>query len=197
MAIPLPDLKHAALLSMDLHTSIVSIYTQNDPGYIDRAAGVLNTARARGMRVIHVRMGFRSGLPEVSERNFLVSQIKALPQWQQLFMGESGAIHPAAAPQGDEVVITKHRGSAFTGTDLDMILRANDIDTLVLMGIAASGVVLATLLQAADADYRLVVVADCCADRDPDLHTALLERYFPKMATVLDAAALQEALTAH
>jgi nicotinamidase-related amidase len=196
MAIPLPDLSRAALLSMDLHSSIVSIYTPDDSGYIDRVAAVLNAARARGMRIVHVKVGFRPGLPEVSERNVLFAQVKASPQWQQLFSGEGGAIHPAAAPQDDEVVITKHRGSAFTGTDLEMILRANDIDTLVLMGIATSGVVLATLLHAADADYRLVVVGDCCADRDPVVHAALMERYFPRMATVIDAAALQQAIRA-
>jgi nicotinamidase-related amidase len=195
MAVPLPDLSHAALLSMDLHRAIVSIYTPNDPGYIDRVAGVLNAARGRSMQVLHVRMGFRPGLPEVSGRNVLFAAVKASPQWQQLFCGETGALHPAAAPVGDEVVISKHRGSAFTGTDLEMILRANNIDTLVLMGIATSGVVLATLLQAADADYRLVVVGDCCADRDPELHAALIDRYFPHMATVIDAAAFKQALT--
>src|SRR5271165_4697763 len=178
MAIPLPDLKHAALLSMDLHSSIVSIYTSHDPGFMSRVAAVLNAARAGGVRVIHVQVGFRPGLPEVSDRNALFAAVKTSPQWQQLFSGEGGAIHPSAAPQGDEVVITKHRGSAFTGTDLEMILRANGIETLVLMGIATSGVVLATLLHAADADYRLVVVKDCCADRDPDLHAALIDRYF-------------------
>lgn len=196
MAIPLPDLKHAALLSMDLHSSIVSIYTAQDPGFMGRVAEVLKAARGAGMRVIHVQVGFRAGLPEVSDRNVLFAAVKASPQWQQLFSGEGGALHPAAAPIGDEVVITKRRGSAFTGTDLEMILRANDVETLVLMGIATSGVVLATLLHAADADYRLVVVKDCCADRDPDLHTALTDRYFPRMATVLDAAGVCGALAA-
>jgi nicotinamidase-related amidase len=196
MAISLPNLKSAALLSLDLHTSIVSIYTPQDPGFMSRVASVLKAARAAGVRVIHVQVGFRPGLPEVSERNVLFAAIKSNPQWQQLFFGEGGALHAAAAPQGDEIVITKHRGSAFTGTDLEMILRANDIDTLVLLGIATSGVVLATLLHAADADYRLVVVGDCCADRDADLHAALTERYFPRMASVIDAEVFCQALTA-
>jgi nicotinamidase-related amidase len=197
MSIPLPDLKRAALLSMDLHSSIVPIYTQSDPGYITRVASVLRAARERGMRILHVQVGFRPGMPEVSERNVLFAAVKSNPQWQQLFLGQGGVLHPAAAPLGDEVIITKHRGSAFTGTDLEMILRANDIETLILLGIATTGVVLATLLHAADADYRLVVVGDCCADRDPELHTALIDRYFPRLATVIDAAGLCEALVGH
>jgi len=53
-----------------------------------------------------------------------------------------------------------------------MILRAKEIDTLVLFGIATSGVVLSTLLDASDADYRLIVVKDCCLDNDADVHAA-------------------------
>ena len=109
------------------------------------------------------------------------------PKHQQLFQGPTGAIHPAVAPQVDDIVITKHRVSAFTGTDLDMILRAKDIDTLILFVIATSGVVLSTLLHASDADYRLIVIKDCCADLDPETHTHLLEKIFPRQATVASA----------
>jgi len=47
---------------------------------------------------------------------------------------------------------------------------AKEIETIVLFGIATSGVVLSTLLEASDADYRLVVIEDCCADLDAELH---------------------------
>ena len=73
-----------------------------------------------------------------------------------------------------------------------MLLRANGIDTLVLFGIATSGVVLSTILEASDADYRLFVIADCCADLDPVLHDALIERLFPKRADVVTAQAFVE-----
>jgi nicotinamidase-related amidase len=61
-------------------------------------------------------------------------------------------------------------------------------DHLVLAGVATSGVVLSTVRLAADLDYRLTVLADCCWDRDPDLHRILLERVFPAQADVLNAA---------
>ena len=88
----------------------------------------------------------------------------------------------------NEIVITKHRVSAFSGSDLSVILRVNDIDTLVLFGIATSGVVLSTLLEASDADFRLAVIKDCCADLDTALHDALIERLFPPRARVLSAS---------
>jgi len=55
----------------------------------------------------------------------------------------------------------------------------------VLTGIATSGVVLSTLRQAADLDYRLVVLAAACADADPEVHRVLTTKVFPRQAEVL------------
>jgi nicotinamidase-related amidase len=181
------DPTRTAVLSMDLQAGIVSIYVK-DQELLARAASVLQRARAVGMRVIHVQVGFRPNLPEVSTRNLLFAAIKSSPQHQGLFQGTAGAIHAAVAPEAPDIVITKHRVSAFAGTDLEMILRANDIETLVLFGIATSGGVLSTLLEAADADYGLVVLRDCCADLDLELHNCLLDNLFPKRAQVLTAS---------
>jgi nicotinamidase-related amidase len=185
---------HTAVLSMDCQTGIVSIYTKDDKdAFLTRAASVLNHARATGMTVIHVQVGFRPGLPEVSSRNVLLGAVKSSAQHQKLFQEPLGAIPAAIAPKEGEIVITKHRVSAFTGTDLAMILRANDIDTLVLYGIATSGVVLSTLLEAADADFRLAVIKDCCADLDSNLHDCLINKFFPSRASVLSAREFREA----
>jgi nicotinamidase-related amidase len=188
-----PQLNQAriAVLSLDLQAGIVSIYTKDDKeNFLARVSSVLEWARSNKFPVIHVRIGFRPGLPEVSARNPLMASIKESSQHQQLFQGPTGEIHPAVSPLAEEIIVVKHRVSAFFGTDLDMILRANEIDTLVLMGIATSGVVLSTALEASDRDYRIFVVSDCCADLDPELHSALLEKFLPKRATVLKAADL-------
>jgi nicotinamidase-related amidase len=145
------------------------------------------------MTVIHVQVGFRPGLPEVSSRNLLFRAIKSSAQHQQLFQGALGAIPPAIAPKEGEIVVTKHRVSAFAGTDLAMVLRAGDIDTLVLFGIATSGVVLSTLLEASDRDFRLAVIKDCCADLDSGLHDCLINKLFPSRAAVLSAKEFLEA----
>jgi nicotinamidase-related amidase len=197
MAHPIPDVSHAALLSMDLQAAIVSIYAKEQPDFLTRVADVLSAARQRAIPVIHVQVGFRAGLPEVNERNALFGAIKTNPQWQQMFQGPAGAIHAKVAPIDDEVIITKHRVNAFHGTDLEMILRAKGIDTLILLGIATSGVVLSTLLDASDADYRLLVVKDCCVDTDLEVHTCLIEKLFPRRAIVLSAADLRDALASH
>src|SRR6267143_3070220 len=188
------DIARTALLAMDCQTGIVSIYAKPPEEFLERAATVLQAARNTGISVVHVQVGFRPGLPEVSDRNKLFAAIKSSSQHQKLFEGATGAINPALGPEGADIVVTKHRVSAFAGTDLEMVLRAKNIDTLVLFGIATSGVVLSTLLHACDADYQLVVIADCCADLDAELHEALLKRLFPQRAAVVTAAEFVQAL---
>lgn len=181
-----------AVLCMDMQQGIVSIYTANQQDLITRAAKVLHAARQRGILVIHVRVGFRAGLPEISPRNPLFSALRGSTQHQQLFTAESGEVHPVLGPAPNDVVIVKHRVSAFTGTDLEMILRAKEIDTVVLFGIATSGVVLSTLLEASDADYRTIVLRDCCADLDSEVHRCLVDKVFPRRGTVCDASEFLE-----
>jgi nicotinamidase-related amidase len=187
------DPKQTALLSMDLQTGIVSVYIKEE-GFIPRVAGIIEQARRAGITIIHVKVGFRPGLPEVNPRNKFFANLKASPAHQQLFQGESGAVHPALKPACDDLVITKSRVSAFAGTDLDLLLRAKNIQTLILFGVATSGVVLSTLLAAFDADYEIVVIKDCCADRDPETHQILVEKFFPQRATVVTAGELQKML---
>jgi len=103
-------------------------------------------------------------------------------------------IHAAVAPQPGDIVVEKHRVSAFFGSDLDMILRSNDIETLVLFGLITGGVVLGTLLDAFDADYRVIVLKDLCRDQDPDAHDCVVEKISPRYATVVTSADFLEML---
>jgi nicotinamidase-related amidase len=187
MTTPEFDPLRSALLLMDFQSSIVDGYG-GDPGLLDRTSRVLETARTASMRVVHVRVAFRPGYPEVSPRNMRFSTLR---ESGRLRLGDAGSeIHPALAPRDGEPVVTKHRVGAFTGTELDMMLRAQGVEALVLCGIATSGVVLSTLRTAADLDYRCIIVADCCADQDAEVHAVLTGKVFPRQAVVTDAAAL-------
>jgi len=181
------DPTRTAILAMDCQAGVVSIYVQPPDEFLNRASSVLAAARKTRMKIIHVQVGFRPGLPEISSRNKLFAALKANPQHQQLFQGDAGRIHAALGPEPEDIVVTKHRVSAFAGTDLEMLLRAGEIETLVLFGIATSGVVLSTLVDAFDLDYKTIVVTDCCADRESDLHRILTTRLFPNRGDVLTA----------
>jgi nicotinamidase-related amidase len=103
-------------------------------------------------------------------------------------------VDPKLKPAVDDIVVLKHRVSAFAGTDLDMVLRANSIGTLILLGLSTSGVVLSTVRHAADADYRIIVASDACGDSDAEVHRVLMEKVFPRQATVLVSAQVIQAL---
>ena len=106
------------------------------------------------------------------------------------------AVVDELAPQPGDVTVVKRRVSAFAGSDLQVVLRSRRIGTLVLCGIATSGVVLSTLREAADRDYRLVVISDGCLDADPEVHQVLTEKLFPRQADVLTIERMARATAA-
>src|SRR5690606_2992440 len=137
---------------------------------------------------------FRPGHPEVSARNPAFS---AIAKAGRFATGDALAeIVIDLAPLENEPVVTKHRVGAFTSTDLDMLLRARGVNTLVLAGVATSGVVLSTLRVAADRDYHIVVARDACSDSDAQVHEVLMDQVFPRQATVTDTASVIAAIEA-
>src|SRR6266516_7528180 len=107
--------------------------------------------------------------------------------------GSSGAIlRPASIPRSPpkpETSSPGHGSRHSPGSDLAVLLTAGNIGTLVLAGAATSGVVLSTVRQAADLDYRLTVLSDGCLDPDPEVHRVLTGKVFPRQASVATAAA--------
>jgi nicotinamidase-related amidase len=181
-----------AVLCMDYQNSIVA--NIKDKEILPRAANVLKQARTAGLPVIYIQVGFRPNFPEVSPRNAAMGAIKTSPERQKMFTGPGKEIHEAVKPEASDIVVTKHRYGAFSGTDLEMILRAKDIDTLILFGFSTSGVVLSTVRHAADADYRIIILKDLCADPNPEVHACLMDKVFPRQATISSADDFLQAL---
>jgi nicotinamidase-related amidase len=170
------------LLLMDFQAGVVErLGTSSVIEAADRAA---KAARGAGIPVMFVRVAFRPGYPEIAASNQTFSTMAG--QAGDAYTQEHPAtqVYAELAPEPGEPVIVKRRVSAFTGSDLDVLLRGAGADSLVLAGISTSGVVLSTLRQAADLDYRLTVLADACADLDPEVHRVLTEKIFPRQALV-------------
>jgi len=187
------DKKDTALLSMDFQNEILDNFREPQCGELIRLAGTnLAAARTAGIAVAHVGVRFRPGHPEVSPRNKSFSGAKKV---NRLVDGTRAAeFHEALAPRDGEIQVTKIRVGAFSTTNLATILGARDIHTIVLQGIFTSGVVLSTVRWAADADYRIVVINDACADPDPELHRMLMEKLFTRQATIITSAEFAQAL---
>lgn len=186
MTMPTPvDRQHTALLVMDYQNEIVAGVAERHPDLLERTAAVLAAARAAGLLVTYIVVQFREGYPEVSPRN---RSFSALRSAGRLLAGSPGTeIHPRVTPLPGEVVLAKARTGAFSTTALETILRAQGITSLILCGIATSGVVLSTVRWAADIDYDLTVVEDCCADGDDEVHRVLTQKVFPRQARVVSS----------
>ena len=195
MATPVSANQHnTAILCMDYQNDIVGAYPDDrQHELLSKAAAVLSAARRTHMPVIYVVVRFRNGYPEISPRNKLFQGLKSA---NRLRDGTPGAeIHRDVAPRADEIVVTKRRVGAFSTTDLETVLKAQGITHLVLMGIATSGVVLSTVRWAADADYEITVLSDCCADADDEVHRVLTQKIFPRQASVVASTEWLQALS--
>ncbi|MEU4505007.1 cysteine hydrolase [Streptomyces sp. NPDC024089] len=172
----------SALLVMDVQRAVVDI-VDDGSGYLPRLRRAIDSARAANIPVIYVVIALRPGFPEVSPRNRALTAVARAGLHVEGDVGTE--IHPDVAPRPGEVVVTKRRASAFSGSDLDVVLRAHGINSLVLTGIATSAVVLHTLCQANDLDFDLTVLADACLDTDSEVHQFLTEKLFPQWADVV------------
>lgn len=174
---------NSALLVMDVQGATVKMLKDNS-SLIQSLTQAIQTARANKIPVIYVVVGFRKGYPEVSSNNKSFSAFKKNVT-MSLDTEEAIHIHDAVAPQEHEIVITKKRVSAFIGSDLEVVLRSLNIKRIVLTGISTSGVVLSTVREAADKDYAITILSDCCADMDEEVHRVLTTKIFIKQADVM------------
>jgi nicotinamidase-related amidase len=184
------DPAHAALLVMDYQTGILGM-VENADALIANAQNAIATVRNHGGRIGYVRVAFtEADYDAIPERNKGFWAVKASGR---SFGSDSPvtAIDARIAPQDGDIVVRKTRVGAFSTTDLAQQLRRRGIDTLILAGISTSGVVLSTVRDAADHDYRLVVLADACADPQADVHILLMEKVFPRQADIVTTAELE------
>lgn len=175
---------NTALLVMDMQSSILD-RLPTAKSFVANVAKAIASAREKSIPVIYVVVGFRAGAPEISAGNKSFSAMGGKERWTAEFAAQWMQIHPDIAPQDGDIVVTKRRVSAFTGSDLEVVLRGQDIRHMVLTGIATSGVVLSTLREAADKDYQLTVIEDCCADGDEEVHRVLTTKVFPRQGEVI------------
>lgn len=183
-----------ALLAMDFQNGIVPLAPDSD-ALVERVKGAIADVRTAGGTVGYVRVGFtEDDWTEVPETNKTFSGVAAA----KMMHHEDPATHidERIAPEDGDIVVRKIRYGSGSTTDLHRQLGDRDINTLVLAGISTSGVVLSTLIDAADRDYRVFVLSDGVADPDPEIHRVLVEKVFPSRAHIIDTTQLRALLSA-
>src|SRR5258707_407774 len=137
------DPSRTALLLMDCQSAVLAVYGPgDDTQYLEALRTVRADTSRAGCHVIHVVTVFRAGHPEVAPSNATFSEVRDANMLVENAPGTG--IHPRLAPTDSDLVVTKRRVSAFAGSDLDIVLRAKGITTLVLAGVITSGVILST-----------------------------------------------------
>jgi nicotinamidase-related amidase len=162
-------------------------------------ASVVKTARSKGITIAHCRVAFTDAeIANISDANPIFSQLKHDPSRAATYGVNSSeaAFHPAVAPVNGDIVVRKNRVGPFFNApqDVHAIFKERGIDTLLIGGIATGGAVAATVVQAADLDYRLFVVEDSCVDPDQETHQFLM-KFFTKRATVIKSDELNTLVT--
>ena len=176
------DPKKTALLTLDFQKGVFGLVPGSD-AIIPNASKVVEFARTRHFRVIHVGLGFSEGHPEIPDTDSLFK--RRIKQNNLFVRGTPSTEFHSSIVQPEEIVVHKQRVGAFSENHLHLILRSCGIENLVLFGISTSGVTLSTLRRAFDLDFRCVVIKDACFDSDEEVHRVLTEKIFPTQATVV------------
>jgi nicotinamidase-related amidase len=170
-------MSHSVLLVMDMINDLVHADGPSAKTYVpimaqartlERTAELIARARAAGVRIGYVRVGFSPDYVQCPPNSPVFSAARD----RGLFKlgGWGTEVHPLLAPQPGDLDIVKHRVSPFYGTPLEPTLRALGTRRLILTGVSTNGVVHTGAREAHDRDYAAVVVEDCCAGATEEEH---------------------------
>jgi len=181
------EFDHAALVIIDMQRDFLEPggfgeTLGNNVALLKAAVAPLQTmlaaARKSGMLIIHTREGHRPDLSDApkhkverGEPSLRIGQPG--PMGRILVRGEPGHdIIPELYPAPGEPVIDKPGKGAFYQTDLELMLKNREIDTLLVCGVTTEVCVNTTVREANDRGFRCIVLSDCCASYFPEFHEA-------------------------
>ncbi len=181
---PKIDFGKTAVLIMDYQQrQLFSQTEEKRKELLKNAKTILSASRKKGLPVVYVEVRSRQGPPEYKPWDNDRRQRSGEEELGD--REEKYEIHPEVLPRDGETVVTKRRIGPFSTTNISTLLEDMRIEHLVLMGISTGGVVLSVVRWAADIDYRIIVLDDACADADEEVHRVLVEKVFPRQATVM------------
>ena len=192
--LPAIDPRRTALLVMDYQAGILGRLGEAEP-LLACAADAIAVVRGHGGQIGYVRVAFDDADYDAVPAHSRFAPVLAAAGPAMHRDSPATAVHDTVAPEPGDIVVRKTRVGAFSTTDLDQQLRDRGIINLILAGISTSGVVLSTVRDAADRDYRVFVLADACADPVPGVHEFLTEKIFPRQAHVITSAELKDLLS--
>jgi nicotinamidase-related amidase len=203
----LVNVRHTALVVVDMQRDFCSpdglfgqlgIDLSMYPPMIPRLARLIGGARRVGVMVVYIQMttlrGRKTESPAQIRFNLRLHKAyhgAGLPLFYTLDGSLGQQIMPELAPAPDDLIVKKYRSSGFWGTNLDMLLRSNGIETAIITGCTTEGCVESTARDALFNDYYVVVPEDCVGSDDPRQHEASLFLMQHRFDVVTSAAILE------
>ncbi len=147
-------------------------------------SSLVRKIREQKILIIHVKLGFSANYIEQPKLSPLFGKAN---EFKALTLNDWGTeFHEQLDVNTNDIVLVKHRVSAFYATPLDLILKNNNIDTVLIAGVSTDLTVSSTARDAHDRDYTVTIIEDCCAAANQEDHeTALLS--LKKIANVKSA----------
>lgn len=143
-----------------------------DKNIFHNLSSVIKKAREQRMLIIHVKLGFSEDYSEQPKSSPLFGKAN---EFQALKLhNRATEFHEQLEIDKDDMIVIKHRVSAFYSTPLDLILRNNNIDAVLIAGVSTDLAVSSTARDAHDRDYIVTILEDCCAAANQEDHTAAL-----------------------
>ena len=162
---------HPALLVIDFQADVFNggaLQLVGTKQVLPKAKTVLTAARTIGIPIIHTQEVHRQEMVDFGRELDGTEPVHCLENWA------GTDFHPELYPREGEYKITKRRYSSFFGTDLEILLRGLQIDTLIVMGVMTNVCVHYSVADEHQTDYLFYTIKDCCAGSDWDAHWAAL-----------------------
>ncbi len=141
---------------------------------VPNVIGMVDAARRHGVKVVWIQQTWLRGGASDSPAWIYMKRRNGL-NTDRCVDGSGGQrLVDGLRPEGNEPIIKKHRSSGFVGTNLDLVLRTNRLETTVVIGVMTEGCVESTARDAAFYDYYVVLTPDCMASDVLAWHEASL-----------------------
>jgi nicotinamidase-related amidase len=154
---------------------------------VKNAQNVLSIARNRGMLTIFVNIGWRRGFPELPANQYYPLLQGAKDENKGLLGTWEVDVIDALRPAANEPIVINFGSDSFEGTDLDRILRANNIGHLFVSGQCIEHVVATTIKRAANMGYNAILIKDATSGFTDSNYNAMLD-ILPLYSKLISAA---------
>lgn len=141
-------------------------------GTLENVQNAISKARKKEIPVIFVNIGFAEDYSDWPENSPLFGAAKKFEALKENTWATE--LHSSLTKHEHDIVITKKRVSAFSGTSLEKVLKEEEIDTIMMGGVATDLVVQTTARDAHDLDFNVIILEDLCgAANEEDQETSL------------------------